>query len=104
MAYLSKAAIVADGENADSVVQAVCSVDEVAVGGDANFRGEVRTGESRRHTGDDLLWRKISSCGVEMPEHDRRRFFLNGVQPDPIGVEREMSGSIARRRIHEGGR
>ena len=102
MAYLSKPATVADRENPDSVVQAVCPVDEVAVRGNANFRSKVRTGESRRHTRDDLLWRKSSRSGIELPEHDGGRFFLNGVHPDPVGVEREVPGPIARGRVHEG--
>ena len=102
MAALSKAAIVADLENADGVVQAVCPVDEVAVGGHADFRGEVRTDETRRNARDDLLCRKRSRRAIEFPEHDGRRFFLNGVHPHPVGVEREVPGPIARWRAHEG--
>ena len=40
MAYLSKPAILTDPENADGVVQAVYPVDESAVRGNADFRGE----------------------------------------------------------------
>ena len=101
MAYLSKPAIVADRENTDGVACAVCPVDEVAVGGDADFRSEVRTGESRRQTRDDLLCRKSSRSGIEMPEHDGGRFFLNGIHPHPVGVEGEVPGPIARGHARE---
>jgi len=40
VAYLSKRAILIDPENADGVAQAVYPVDESAVGGNADFRGE----------------------------------------------------------------
>ena len=40
MAFLSKRAIVTDAENADGVAQAVYPVDESAVRGNADFRGE----------------------------------------------------------------
>lgn len=71
------------------------------MGRNADFRSEVRTGESRRDTRDDLLWRQSSRSRIEMPEHDGRRFFLNGVHPDPVGVKREVPGPIARGRVHE---
>src|SRR5690348_12634634 len=101
MALLSQPAIMADFEYGDSVVQAVCAVHEVAIGGNANFRSEVCTGESGRHTRYDLFLRKSTGSGIETPEHDGGRFFLNGVHPVPVGVEREMPGPIARGRINE---
>src|SRR5262249_1986633 len=36
-----------------------------------------------------------------MPEHDGGRFFLNGVHPSAVGMEREVPGPIARGRVHE---
>ena len=102
VAYASKRAIVADLENADGVARAVCPVDEVAVGGNADFRTEIRTGESRRQTRDDLLLRKTSRGRIENPEHDGGRFLLNGVEPGPVGVKREVPGPIARGHVYEG--
>src|SRR5215470_11593253 len=102
VAYLSKPAIVADRKNADGVACTVCPVDEVAIGGNADFRSEVGTGESRRHTRDDLLFGKRSRGGIETPEHDGGGFFLDGVHPNSVGVEREVPRPIARGGVHEG--
>jgi hypothetical protein len=42
-----------------------------------------------------LFFRKSSRRAVETPEYDGGPFFLNGVHPDPVGVEREVPGPIA---------
>src|SRR5215472_15256127 len=60
----------ADGENAACVADAVCPVDEIAVGGNTDFRTEVRSAESWRHLG-------IICCG--------ERAHVEGLKPRRAG-------------------
>ena len=66
MAYLSEPAIAADRENADGIAQTVHSVDESAVGGNADFRGENGAYKSWRKARDVLLVRQPSVGRIEL--------------------------------------
>src|SRR5215471_11168514 len=102
MAYLSKPPIAADRENADGIAQAVYPVDESAVGGNADFRGENGAYKSRRKARDLLQVRQASVGRIELPEDDRIAFLLYRVHPDPVGMEREVPRPVACGRVHEG--
>ena len=94
MAYLSKAAIATDPENADRVAQAVHPVHESAVRRNADLRGENRAYKSRRKARDLLRVGQASSGRIEPPEDDRIPFLLNRVHPNPIRMEGEVSRPI----------
>src|SRR5580700_2915984 len=93
---------IADGEDADAVMQPIAGVDEPAVGRHEDFRTKVAACKTRRQRRDCLPPLESTGRGVEVEQNDGRRLLLDGVQPAAsdlmqAGMKSEMPGSVAGR-------
>lgn len=84
-----------DGENCDAVVEAVAGVEKFAVVGNENFGGEAAAGKMGWQRADGLTLGELAGLRIEVEERNGRAFFLDGVEPAGVWVEREMARAVA---------
>jgi len=79
-------------KDADAVVQAIPSVDELAIRTDQDLRAKIASSVSLRQRRDGLPCCEFPRLIVE--EHDGRALFLNGIEPLSIRVKRKVPRTI----------
>lgn len=100
-AHVMQSTLAIEGEDGDRIVEAIGGVEKSSVRRQQDLRSEACSSKAGGQSRKCLLGGKQTGRWVEMKKDDRRRFFLERIEPTSIGVKHKVPGPIPRRQRSE---